>query len=111
MKHNMKLNNEPYNNIKNGTKTVELRLYDEKRRQLKVGDEIEFTNITTNEKQLVDIINLYKYNNFKELYNHFNKIEMGYKENEEASPSDMEEYYSKEEQNKYGVLAIKIKRK
>lgn len=111
MKHNMKLNNEPYNNIKNGTKTVELRLYDEKRRLLKIGDEIEFTNITTNEKQSVDIINLYKYNNFKELYNHFNKIEMGYKENEEASPSDMDEYYSKEEQNKYGVLAIKIKRK
>ena len=111
MKHNMKLNNEPYNSIKNGTKTVELRLYDEKRRQLQVGDEIEFTNITTNEKQSVDIINLYKYNNFKELYNHFNKIEMGYKENEEASPSEMDEYYSKEEQNKYGVLAIKIKRK
>lgn len=75
MKHNMKLNNEPYNSIKNGTKTVELRLYDEKRRQLQVGDEIEFTNITTNEKQSVDIINLYKYNNFKELYTHFNKIE------------------------------------
>lgn len=30
MKYNMKLNNEPFNLIKNGTKTVELRLNDEK---------------------------------------------------------------------------------
>lgn len=32
MKHQMKLNNEPFESIKNGTKTIELRLYDEKRR-------------------------------------------------------------------------------
>ncbi|MBB1548964.1 MAG: DUF3850 domain-containing protein [Clostridiales bacterium] len=31
MKHEMKLNNEPFERIKNGTKTIELRLNDEKR--------------------------------------------------------------------------------
>ena len=46
MKYNMKLNNEPFNLIKNGTKTVELRLNDEKRKLLNIGDKIEFTNIT-----------------------------------------------------------------
>ena len=50
MKHEMKLNNEPFINIKNGTKTIELRLNDEKRRLLKVNDLIEFTNRETNEK-------------------------------------------------------------
>ncbi len=30
MKHEMKLNNEPFECIKNGTKTIELRLNDEK---------------------------------------------------------------------------------
>ena len=30
MKHEMKLNNEPFERIKNGTKTIELRLNDEK---------------------------------------------------------------------------------
>ncbi len=30
MKHEMKLNNEPFERIKNGTKIIELRLNDEK---------------------------------------------------------------------------------
>ena len=109
MKHEMKLNNEPFECIKNGTKTIELRLNDEKRKLLTVGDYIEFTNRVTNEKLLVEVIDLFKYNSFEELYKHFNKIEMGYSINEEANPKDMENYYSKEEQEKYGVLGIKIK--
>lgn len=111
MKYNMKLNNEPFNLIKNGTKTVELRLNDEKRKLLNIGDEIEFTNRDTNEKLSVDIINLYKYPSFKELYKHFNKIEMGYTADEPAESKDMEAYYSKEEQDKYGVLGIEIRKK
>lgn len=110
MKHEMKLNNEPFECIKNGTKTIELRLNDEKRKPLTVGDYIEFTNRATNEKLLVEVIDLFKYNSFEELYKHFNKIEMGYSINEEANPKDMENYYSKEEQEKYGVLGIKIKK-
>jgi len=110
MKHEMKLNNEPFECIKNGTKTIELRLNDEKRKLLTVRDYIEFTNRVTNEKLLVEVIDLFKYNSFEELYKHFNKIEMGYSINEEANPKDMENYYSKEEQEKYGVLGIKIKK-
>ena len=111
MKYNMNLNNRPFKSIKEGTKTIELRLNDEKRSLLKVGDEIEFTNRDTNEKLSVDIINLHKYPSFKELYKHFNKIEMGYAEDEPSESKDMEAYYSKEEQNKYGVLGIKIRKK
>lgn len=110
MKHEMKLNNEPFECIKNGTKTIELRLNDEKRKLLTVGDYIEFTNRVTNENLLVEVIDLFKYNSFEELYKHFNKIEMGYSINEEANPKDMENYYSKEEQEKYGALGIKIKK-
>ena len=72
---------------------------------------IEFTNRDTNEKLSVDIINLYKYPSFKELYKHFNKIEMGYTADEPAESKDMEAYYSKEEQDKYGVLGIEIRKK
>lgn len=50
MIHEMRLNNEPFNKIKEGTKTVELRLLDEKRKTLRVGDKIIFTNRTNNEK-------------------------------------------------------------
>lgn len=107
----MKLNNEPFNLIKNGTKTVELRLNDEKRKLFNIGDEIEFTNITNGEKLFVDIINLHKYPSFKELYKHFNKIEMGYTADEPAESKDMEAYYSKEDQDKYGTLGIEIRKK
>ena len=110
MKHEMKLNNEPYTNIKNGTKTIELRLNDEKRQLLKIKDLIEFTNRETLEQMLVEIVNLYHYPSFDELYKHFDKLSMGYKEDEPVDPKDMEKYYSKEEQEKYGVLGIEVKK-
>ena len=106
----MKLNNGPYVNIKNGTKTIELRLNDDKRQLLKIKDLIEFTNNETLEQMLVEIQNLYHYPSFDELYKHFDKVSMGYKENDVADPKDMEKYYSKEEQEKYGVLGIEIKK-
>lgn len=110
MIYNMKLQKEPFKMIKDGTKTIELRLNDEKRRLLKVGDEIVFTSIENLEQMKVEIENLYKYSTFEELYKHFDKVSIGYKDDEVASPKDMEKYYSKEEQEKYGVVGIKIKK-
>lgn len=110
MKYEMKLNDKPFKKIKEGTKTIELRLNDEKRQLLKEKDLIEFTNRETLEKLLVKIENLYYYSSFKELYKNFDKIEMGYEKDDIADPKDMEKYYSKEEQEKYGVLGIKIKK-
>lgn len=110
MKHKMKLHNDPFNKIKNGTKTIELRLNDEKRKLLEEGDIIEFTNRLNDETLLVIVEKLYKYDSFEELYNNLDKISMGYDEDDVADPKDMEQYYSKEEQSKYGVLGIKIKK-
>lgn len=107
--HNMYLNDGPFNHIKNGTKTIELRLNDEKRQLLKVKDLIEFTNRITLENILVEVIRLYKYSTFEELYKHFDKIAMGYNKDDIANPKDMEKYYSKEEQDKYGVVGIEIR--
>ena len=110
MIHKMKLNNEPFNNIDKGTKTIELRLNDEKRQQLKVDDIIEFTNRETSKKLLAQVIDLHKYPSFEELFKNFDKKDLGYEEGEEAKSTDMEKYYSKEEQDKYGVVGIKIKK-
>lgn len=110
MMHQMKLNNDPFEKIKNGTKTIELRLYDEKRKLLKINDVIELINISTNEQMMVQIENLYHYPSFYELYKHFDKIEIGYDQEEKPNYKDMEQYYSKEEQNEYGVLGIRIKK-
>ena len=104
----MKLHNDPFNLIKSGTKTIELRLNDLKRQKIKVDDLIEFTNRITDEKMVVRVVDLIKFNSFSDLYKNFSKVSMGYREDEDANPSDMELYYSLEEQEKYGVLAIKI---
>ena len=50
MIHELRLHNEPFEKIKSGTKTIEIRLYDEKRKLIKENDLIEFTNRNTNEK-------------------------------------------------------------
>ncbi|MBS7021027.1 MAG: RNA-binding protein [Firmicutes bacterium] len=104
----MYLNNEPFQRVKAQTKKIELRLYDEKRQLLKENDFIEFTNRTTLEKITVQIIRLHRYTNFEELYKYFDKISIGYDESDTAHYQDMEQYYSMEEQEKYGVIGIEI---
>lgn len=108
MIHNMRLHNEPFELIKNGTKTIELRLNDEKRSVIKENDIILFENRKNSEIIKTKVIKLHKYDSFEELYKHFDKVSLGYNYNQEASYKDMEKYYSKEEQNKYGVLGIEI---
>ena len=108
--HKMKLNAAPFEMIKSGKKTIELRLYDEKRKQIKVGDEIVFTNNTTAETLNVTVVKLHRFDRFEDLYKSLPLLKCGYTtENiNTAHPSDMEEYYSVDEQNKYGVLGIEL---
>lgn len=104
----MRLNSEPFRLIKNGSKTIELRLNDEKRQLINKGDVISFENRSDGDNIQVKVIDLHKYPNFEELYKHFDKVSMGYREDEECCFKDMEEYYSKEEQSKYGVVGIEV---
>ena len=59
MLHEMKLQDDPFKKISDRTKTIEMRLYDEKRKKVKVGDLIEFTNVLDNEKLITRIAKLY----------------------------------------------------
>ncbi len=104
------LNEKPYRLIESGVKTIELRVNDEKRRKLKVGDLVEFINRETEESIYTIVKGLHQYKNFKELYPHFTKEAMGYLEDEEAKPEDMDIYYPPEEQEIYGVVAIEIEK-
>lgn len=106
MLYKMKLNESPFERIKNGTKTIEFRLYDEKRQQIKVGDKIEFSKLPNlQEKLLVDVIKLYREDTFENL---FRKL---YKDEDEIKrkTKSMYKYYSPEKEKEYGVLGIKIK--
>ena len=105
----LRLNKKPFESIKNGEKTVEMRLYDEKRQKINIGDYIVFKLRDNEEEQIKTVVqDVDVFLNFEQLYNAYDKTALGYKENEDASYKDMEEYYSKEEQAKYGVVAITV---
>lgn len=105
----MNLYPEPFDLIKTGSKTVEMRLFDEKRRELSVGGLIVFTNAKTNEEIITEIVDLKQFDSFKSLYANYKKTVIGYKDNEIAKPEDMLTYYSADQIKKYGVIAIEIK--
>ena len=69
MIHHMGLYEVPFQSIKAGRKTVEVRLNDEKRKKLTCGDKIVFTKLPEKGDQLeVEITNLTTYPSFKEMY-------------------------------------------
>lgn len=112
MCHYMNLMGAPFEMIKLGQKTIELRLNDEKRQLISISDEIEFTNIDDiSQKLLVKVINIFKYKSFNDLYEALPLAKCGYTldEIDRAKASDMDVYYTKEQQTKYGVLGIEIK--
>ena len=105
----MNLYPKPFDLIKAGSKTVEMRLFDEKRRKLSVGGLIVFTNTKTKEELVVEIIDLKQFDSFESLYLNYKKTDIGYKDDEVANPDDMLSYYPIEDIRKYGVVAIEIK--
>ena len=107
----MRLNPAPMKSIRDGEKTIELRLYDEKRQKLAVGDTIKFVNTKNATDTLYVIVeDLFVFDSFEELYKKLPLSECGYtKDNiDKASPRDMEYYYTRHQQSKYGVVGIKI---
>ncbi len=105
----MHLAESPFALIKSGQKTVEMRLANKGRDKIKPNDHIVFHNEKMEEKLEVLVVNINRFPSFHELYKAYDKIKLGYLENEIANPDDMQIYYSKEDIQKYGVLAIEIK--
>ncbi len=109
--HHMRLNPSPYKMIEEGKKTVELRLYDQKRRRIRVGDLIRFEN-TEDETEVLrcEVTELCRFSSFAELYNKLELTECGYTREtlSSARPEDMNQYYSPEDQARFGVVGIRL---
>ena len=105
---NMKLNDIPFEKIKSGTKTIELRLNDKKRQKIKIGDTICFN--TKTDKIAAKVKHLHVFKDFEELYVALPLDKCGYSPDEisTASPDDMLEYYTEKQIKKYGVVGIEI---
>jgi len=107
----MKLHRQPFEMIAAGKKTIELRLWDEKRRRICVGDQICFTCSDDASLSFTrTVIALHRFPSFAALYQTLPLDKCGYLPEElaTASPADMDLYYSAEKQAQYGVVGIEL---
>ena len=108
--HKLNVKEKYYNMLKSGVKTIELRLFDEKRKAIKVGDSIEFSNNSdVNDKFTAKVVNLHRAGNFIELCNNIDCRSAGFSTNEELIRV-LEEFYSLDRQKEFGVVGIEIRK-
>lgn len=110
MEHEMRLAPAPFGMMLRGEKTIELRLYDGKRRRIRTGDRIRFVNTETGAALTARAAALHIFPSFEALYRGLPLKKCGYTEENaaSASPADMEAYYSAEDIAKYGAVGIKL---
>ena len=96
--------------IADGNKTIELRLNYEKRQRINVEDTIVFNCLGAKDIITAQVSGLHKFSNFKELYNALPLEKCGYifAELDTAHYTDMEQYYTKEQIEKYSALGIEL---
>jgi ASC-1-like (ASCH) protein len=97
--------------MKEGRKIIEVRLNDEKRQKIKIGDVIVFSKLPElTEKVKVEILELRHYKIFKDLYLSYPFASFGC----EGKTMDWMlertyDIYTKEQEIQFGALAIRIR--
>lgn len=105
----MKLQAGLFEAIKSGKKDIELRLNDEKRQQLQLGDTIMFSKLPDQKETIAaEIVGLLHYSTFADLAEDFAPERMGGID-KTSFVQGMHKYYSPEDQARFGVVGIKIK--
>lgn len=94
--------------VRMGKKDVEVRINDEKRRKLKVGDTLVFLKRPNDDEEIrAKVIGLEYYDFFDTLVDNYDMERIylsGYTKDEYLD--EMKRFYTKEEQEEYGVVAI-----
>ncbi len=111
MIHHMNLNDKPFYNIINGSKRIELRLYDKKRKSISINDTIIFHRVLDeNETVSVKVIGLLIYNSFEELFNDIDYNISGPANTLNEKLENIHKIYSYEDEEKFGILGIRLKK-
>jgi ASC-1-like (ASCH) protein len=106
--HRMNLHASPFRKTVEGRKVIEMRLNDGKRRSLKIGDEIEFSNRDNpTERAKVEITDLKQFSTFKDICETYNPSEYGSESKD--SYVRMYQYYSPDDEARFGTLAIRFR--
>ena len=111
MKCNMKLQRKYFDYTKDGTKRVKMRLFDKKRAKIQIGDEVEFEVSGEDDSGVISVkvIGLLRYRSFEDLVGDFPIEMLADTEMTKAELiADLNKFYSKEMQEKYGVVGIRF---
>ncbi|PPA70359.1 ASCH domain-containing protein [Jeotgalibacillus proteolyticus] len=111
MKHKMGLYDGPFKSIQENKKEFEVRLNDEKRRKISIGDVIEFVKVPENGEAIkAEVLGLRNYKTFEEMYKDipFTLFDCEGWTMEEMIEGTYE-IYTQEQERKWGTLAIQIK--
>ena len=109
--HEMHLADEPFEQIVSGKKTIEVRLNDEKRREISVGDIILVFRVNCiSDMFATTVADVRHYKNFAELFSAERPADTGCTGMTAAQAAlSMYRYYTPKQEKQYGVLAIAIK--
>ncbi len=112
MEHELNLRPVYFDLINDGSKTIEVRLFDEKRKSYKHGDKLIFHNEKDKTQTCAcEIIDLKNYDNFKQMASSLDSKCIGFEDqNFEQIINSYHTIYSEELEKKYGILAITIRR-
>lgn len=112
MEHILKLQPEYFEYINKGTKRIELRLFDEKRQKINIGDTIIFKKEPDLKTEIkVKVVGLLRYSTFEELFNDFDISILADKSMTKKELIDiLEKFFTPEKQAKYGVVGIRIEK-
>lgn len=109
--HDMRLNEEPFDMIANDIKDIEYRLNDEKRKQIQIGDTITFYKRPL-EKEIIKVLvtDLKYYKTLLEMYSA--TFEKDFKDRYDSPQAVVDDttYYTNDEVEKYGCVAIYFKK-
>lgn len=108
--HTLKLDEKYYNYILHGSKRIELRLNDEKRKSMSIGDILTFYKQPLLEENFkTKIVDLIYFNSFNEAISNLPfELIADKNDNKQSLLNDLNRIYSKEKQENYGVICIKI---
>lgn len=111
MLHEMKLQSKYFDKIKSGEKIYEVRLNDEKRKNIDVGDTIIFSReADLKEKIMTSVQDLLYFASFEEMAKTLPSKDIGLENMDIKSIiNTYHTFYSLENEKKYGVVGIKIK--
>lgn len=110
MEIKMHLKNDPFNRVRDGKKTFEFRVRDEKRSQVSIGDTITFVNRDNPDFTVTTKVTaLLHYKTFEELANDIHARYLGEPGmTTKKFLEGMYQFYSKREEQEFGVLGIKV---